>query len=542
MKTLIINCLLFSFFNLALWGQQLPLTVAEKSGYKSTSTYSEVMDFIKEVTTRESAAAVEYLASTAFGKKLPLVIVADPMPGNPEELKNDNRVVVYIQANIHAGEVEGKEASLMLLRDLLHTKYSRILKDAVVLITPILNADGNDWISTENRPRQNGPENGVGTRHNGQNLDLNRDSMKLESPEIRGVVQNILNRWDPAVFVDCHTTNGSYHEEPVTFSWSINPNSDAVLRHFMRDEMMPDIQERLLKTYQTENCFYGNFVDNMKPEKGWIFHAASPRYITNYIGLRNRLAILNENYVYADYKSRVLGAYHLLKSILDYSAENRDLIKAAVGAADLRTIEKGNNPAGHKIALDYMPAPTPQKVTIKSFVVEEYTDQNGRNRYRPTDQKRTVTVPYLADYVATSETDLPFAYILSHPDEGVLENLNMHGIIIEKLREKTDLEVEQFKINKIIGEAMLNQGHRNTSIEGEFETVKKSFPKGTFFVRTGQALGNLAAYLLEPETDDGLLKWNFFDKYLAPQWGGDYHPYPVYKLMKKIELTVEGND
>lgn len=541
MKTLIFSTLLLLSFNTALKSQELPLTIAEKSGFKTTSTYSEVMIFVKEVNQESEYLGIEYFASTVYGKKLPLLIIADPLPQNPEELKTDSRVVVYIQANIHAGEVEGKEASLMILRDLLHTEYSKILKDVVVLIAPILNADGNDQIHTKNRPKQNGPINGVGLRHNGQNLDLNRDGMKLETPEVKGVVQNILNRWDPSVMVDCHTTNGSYHEEAVTFSWIMNPNSDLTLKNFMRDEMMPDIQDRLQNTYKTDNCFYGNFVDNLKPEKGWVFDAAAPRYLANYIGLRNRLAILNENYVYADYKSRVLGAYQLLKSILDYSAENKNLIKNEVAAADQRTINRGNNPENSKIAIEYQPTATPNKITIKSYVVEDYIDPNGRKRYRPTKTRKTVTVPYLADYRATSKTDLPFAYILSHPDKGVLDNLEMHGITIEKLGKDIDLEVEQFIINKITGGSRLNQGHRNTAVSGEFETVNKYFPAGTYFVITGQELGNLAAYLLEPETDDGLLKWNFFDKYLAPQWGGGYHPFPVYKLMKKMNLPLHSS-
>ena len=158
-----------------------------------------------------------------------------------------------------------------------------------------------------------------------------------------------------------------------------------------------------------------------------MFHAAEPRYITNYIGLRNRLAILNENYVYADYGSRVLGAYNLLKSILDYSVENKGLIKNKIAGADQRTINRGNNPGTGKIATEYQPTPTPNKVTIKSYVVEDYIDPDGRKGYRPTETRKTVTVPYLADYAATSETGLPYAYILLHPDENVLDNLGRHG-------------------------------------------------------------------------------------------------------------------
>lgn len=541
MKKLILSFTLLLTLQTIVMSQQLPLTVAEKSNYKTTATYAEVLDFIKEVTKDSQNIGIEYFATTTYGKKLPLLIIADPLPLNPEDLKNDNRVVVYIQANIHAGEVEGKEGSLMLLRDLLYTKYASILKDVVVLIVPILNADGNDQISKKNRTNQNGPQNGVGVRHNGQNLDMNRDAMKLETPEVNGLVQNILNRWDPSVMVDCHTTNGSYHEEPVTFGWMMSPNGDLKLRNFMRDVMMPDVHERLQNEYQTLNCFYGNFVDNRNPEKGWIFGAAAGRYITNYIGIRNRLAILNENYVHADYKSRVLGSYNLLKSILDYSAKNKELIKSQVANADQRTINKGNNPDENSLfAIEYKPTPTPEAITIKSLVVETYIDDNGRNRYRPTDTKKTVTVPYLAEYVATKEVNTPYAYILAHPDKAVLHNLKSHGILVEKLNKSISLKVERFKINEIKGGTRLNQGHYNTKLKGDFITEEKVFEEGTYLVKTGQKLGNLISYLLEPEADDGLLSWNFFDRYLAPQWGRTYFPYPVYKLMHKTALpTVE---
>ena len=123
-----------------------------------------------------------------------MLIVGNPLPTSPNDLVNDKRVVVYIQANIHPGEVEGKEAALMYIRDLLKDKNSDILKNVVLLVCPDLNADGNERISTKNRTNQNGPINGVGVRYNGQMLDLNRDAMKVESLEIRGVLTNILNK------------------------------------------------------------------------------------------------------------------------------------------------------------------------------------------------------------------------------------------------------------------------------------------------------------------------------------------------------------
>ncbi len=226
---------------------RISLTTAEKSEYQSTSTYSEVMLFINELTSSHENIHLETLATSTEGRDIPLLVIADPLPASYTELDGDDRIVVYLQANIHAGEVEGKEATQMLMRDLLKEKPKDIFDNLIILVCPILNPDGNEKFSTKNRTNQAGPENGVGVRHNGQFLDLNRDALKLETPEIRGVVTNIFNRWDPAITVDCHTTNGSYHEEPVTFTWMMNPNGDRKLINYMRDEMMPEVHQNILE-------------------------------------------------------------------------------------------------------------------------------------------------------------------------------------------------------------------------------------------------------------------------------------------------------
>ncbi|RLD86864.1 MAG: hypothetical protein DRJ02_07805, partial [Bacteroidetes bacterium] len=318
-------------------------TIAEKSDFTSTSTYADVMQFIKQLE-NSPLLLVDTFAVTTEGKQLPLLILADPMPEGPSALKNDDRIVVYIQANIHAGEVEGKAAVQMLARDILNGKYPGLLDDVVVLLVPILNADGNDKIDIKNRTRQNGPVNGVGVRHNGQQLDLNRDALKLETPEIRGVVSRIFNVWDPSITVDCHTTNGSYHEEPVTFVWMMNPNGERALINYMRDNMMPAVSDTLREKYHVENVFYGEFIDRLNLEKGWISYASEPRYLVNYVGVRNRLAILNENYVYADFKTRVNGSYHLLVSILEYAATHKKEIKKLLKEADIATVNRGLDP------------------------------------------------------------------------------------------------------------------------------------------------------------------------------------------------------
>jgi len=520
--------------------RQKPLTVAEASNFTATSRYADVTNFIKELQRQSSLLRVETLCVSPEGRAVPLLVIGEPVPSSPLALSGDGRVVIYIQANIHAGEVEGKEASLMLARDIVLQEKPPFLDKLVILIAPIFNADGNEKISPENRRNQVGPEKGVGVRYNGQNLDLNRDGIKLESPEVQGLVRNVLMRWDPVLLVDCHTTNGSYHEEPVTYVWGFNPNGDTALIKYMREKMMPSINKNLREKYKVLSIPYGNFMDFKNPEKGWHPSGPEPRYITNYISLRNRLAILNENYAYADYKTRVMGCYYFLFSILEYCYDHKDGIAQLIRSADRKTIQRGMRPSDDDMfAVEYDLKPLEDKVTIRGWEMEVMPSESGWPRVKKKDKKKTYTVPYFSDYVPKRSVRFPFAYLIPEASSEITEKLLQHGLTIEKLREPVSLEVESFRIKEIKGASRLFQGHYLNSVKGEYFVEKKEFPEGTLFIATAQPFANVAAYLLEPESDDGLLVWNFFDRYLVSQWRRELQTYPVYRLLKPANLAKE---
>ena len=516
------------------------LTVAEKSEFKSTSNYKDVNDFIDRLLKSSKFIRREGMGTSIEGREVPLLIIGNPLPRSPAELVNDKRIVVYIQADIHAGEVEGKEATQMYLRDLLKEKDPEILKNVVLLVCPLFNPDGNEKISPLNRTYQNGPENGVGVRYNGELLDLNRDAIKAESPEIRGVLTNVFNKWDPAIFMDCHTTDGSYHVEPTTFCWMVNPDGDNSLIAYMREKMMPEMSKTLSDKYNILNCFYGEFFDMMNPGKGWVMDASEPRYMSNYYGIRNRLGILNENYVYADFKSRVMGCYYLIHSLLDYASGHNSEIKNILSETDKKTIARGENPdVTDSFAIDYNVRPLPEKVTIKTYVAELVNETNGWKNYHRTEKQQDVTVPYYIDYYPVKNVRFPFAYLITIKDPAIIEVLKIHGVKFEKLITDSRIDVQRFDITELKGSAKLNQGHYTNTIEGKYVNGPVDFPAGTIIVRTAQPLGDLAAYLLEPQSNDGLLFWNFLDRYLVPQWGIGYNPYPVFKVLDKTDIKSE---
>jgi len=519
---------------------QEPLTVAESSQYKSTSLYQDVMAFISALQARSPLLRVETLCRSAEGRDVPLMILADPPVSSPQDLKQGGRAVVYIQANIHAGEVEGKEASLMLARDILLQKKPAVLDKLVILIAPIFNADGNEKISKMSRPQQEGPENGVGVRPNGQNLDLNRDAMKLESPELQGVVQNVLMRWDPVLAMDLHTTNGFFHEEPVTFAWAPIPNADPAIRAFMRDKLQVAVEARMRDVRKIQAILYGEPMDFRNFDKGFEAFGAEPHFFTNYVGLRNRLSILNENYNHADFKTRVLGCNALLESVLTYTHDNKDTILKLVADADRAAIVRGLNPMDKdRFGLTFEPKPVERKLTINIWEMEVIPREGGYPEIKKTDRKKTLVLPFFADYVATRSVQFPAGYFISVPDQNVIAKLRRHGLIVERLVQPASVEVESFLLKELKTSERPFQGHWMDKVKGDYASVKKDFPAGTYFVSTAQPLGSLAAALLEPESDGGLLAWNYFDKYLAPQWSRKLGEYPVYRLLKPVALGKE---
>ncbi len=525
----------------SLLGQEQPRTVAEATNFAATSRHVDVMDFIRELQRQSAKVRVETLCTSAEGKQIPMLVIGDPLPSSPADLKWDDRAVVYIQANIHAGEVEGKEAALMLARDILNGKTSNYLDDLVLLLVPIFNADGNDKISTENRPRQVGPEQGVGIRYNGQNLDLNRDGLKLESPEVDGLVRNALERWNPVFFLDAHTHNGSYHQEPVTWTWGLNPNADLTLLDFSADTMWPAIELTMRDKHGFSTVPHGDFIDPRNPEKGWVPLGPQPRYLSNYVGMRNRLSVLVETYPYADFETRVRGCYALYLSFLDFLHVNKDAIVDMVSEADRKTVRRGLNPTEtDRFIVEYDQEPIERRFTIQGYEMEVEEREGRFPRVHPLETKKTYAdLPYLAKYTSKRSVRFPRGYLINVPDSSIAAKLRQHGILVERLVAPAKLKVEAFTVTEISAAERLNQGHYTNQAKGESSEVEKEFAAGTYFVSTAQPLANVAAYLLEPESDDGMLVWNFFDRYLAMQWGGGPREYPVYKIYDAAHLVKD---
>jgi dipeptidyl aminopeptidase/acylaminoacyl peptidase len=490
----------------------LPRTIAEKSDYQATSRQADVVDFCERLKKLSPLVRLGELGKSGEGRTLPLIIVADPPVNTPEDAAKSGKLVVLAMANIHAGEVDGKEALLMLARELATAKEKPLLKDLILVFVPVFNADGNEKIAKEHRREQNGPARGVGIRENAAGLDLNRDYIKLDSPEVRALVR-FFNKWDPALFIDCHTTNGSYHRYTITYEGPVCPAGDGSLIALVRDEMLPEISRRLEKRSGYQSFFYGNF---SRDRSRWETVPAIPRYGTHYVGLRNRIAILSESYSYAPFRDRVLATRDFVRTILEYAAENKEKL-----VTQLREARKLKD----DIALRHRMKPLPRRTTILGF---EEDRKDGRTVATKT--PKDYTVEYLGVAEPTLTVRRPFAYLFPATCKNVIENLQRHGITVEELREDIELDLEIYRIDKIRKQGVY-QKRQLIEVDAASRKEARRMAAGTILVKTRQPLGTLTAYLLEPQAEDGLCAWSFFEEGIRE--GADY---PVLRLVGETPL------
>ena len=520
---------------------RLPRTRAELTGYEETSHYADVTAFLDSLQALGAPLWRGSIGTTTEGRALPLVVLSRPKVTSPEEAKRLGRPVVYVQGNIHAGEVEGKEALLMLLRDLAFARGPGILDSVVLVANPIYNADGNERFAPQekNRGSQNGPEL-VGTRANAQGLDLNRDYIKAEAPETRASLA-AFERWQPDVFVDLHTTDGSYHGYALTYSPSLNPAA-VFGGAYARDSLLPVLRQRMRDRHGFEIFDYGNFDDEFRGadltdtvKKGWYTYDGRPRYGTNYFGLRGRISILSEAFSHDPFERRVLSTYAFVREILSLAAERAPEIRAMERVADSSIVAWGTDPAN-------APAiPLRSRLTthpLEEVVVYEDLVRTGdSSRTQPgvprgirrTGHYRSARMNVYDRFEPTLERKPPAAYLLEAGDSVAVRLLEEHGVEVRRVAASSEARVQRFTIDSVVAARRAFQGHHEVRLEGKWSERGQTIAAGSYLVPVAQPMGLVAFYMLKPESDDGLATWNFFDARLAP--GVEY---PVSRVMDTV--------
>ena len=519
-----------------------PRTRPELTRYRETSHYADVRQFLDALRNLRAPLFFGSIGKTSEGREIPFVIASRPLVSTPSEAKRLGRPIVYVQGNIHAGEVEGKEALLALLRDLAFAQRPNALDSIVLIAVPIYNADGNERFASQsvNRTEQNGPEL-VGIRANAQSLDLNRDYVKAEAPETRASLA-MFNTWDPDVFVDLHTTDGSFHGYALTYSPSLSPAA-VFGGAYTRDSLLPVLRDRMRTRDGFEVFDYGNFVSDGRGlvadttiAEGWETYDSRPRFGTNYYGIRGRIAILSEAYSHDPLERRIGSTYAFVKEILSLVGEKGDAIKSLSARADSQPLAWGRSADSLQVvAVRSEVTATPRLMNLSKEDIEKTGDSSITQPGVPRGQRRTgrfklIRMPVYDRFTSTLNRTPPAAYVLAPGDTAVVTLLRLHGIRVDRSDTAWTARGESFVIDTITPAPRLFQGHHEVRLKGHWERGVQTLPPKSFIVSTAQPRGTLIVYLLEPESDDGFTTWNLFDTRL--QKGGRFPVKRIFDLRR----------
>ncbi|HLA12228.1 MAG TPA: M14 family metallopeptidase [Pyrinomonadaceae bacterium] len=498
-------------------------TFAEASGYRQTPRYDETVRYAKQLAEASSLLKCVSFGKSGEGRELPLLIAASDDAFTPRSARERNKAVVLIQACIHSGEPDGKDAGLALLRDIAVTKlHPHLLNNVIVLFIPIYNADGHERVSPYNRINQQGPDE-MGWRGTTTNQNLNRDYMKVDTPETQAWL-SLWNHWQPDLFIDCHVTDGADYGSIVTYHFEHHQGIAPSVLAWEREV----IQEKVARETQaagTPISWYLEFIDNRDLKQGMRDFNGSPRFSTGYVPLRNRPAILIETHMLKDYRLRVLGTYDFLRFTLEEVDRDPLRLINAGRMADAKTTSDGNRfDAGHQYPLRF--ELTDQARPFDLNAVESVTAMSEISGDLWVDfksQPLKLTVPMYDTFRVTAAVAPPLFYIVPPQWKEVIDVLKAHGLELNRSVSAETVEVESYRFTDVTWASRPFEGRFLTSAKAELIRQKRTFPSGSVLVPLGQPGAKVAINLLEPEAPDSLLVWSFFSAiFEEKEYGEDY--------------------
>jgi hypothetical protein len=515
-------------------------TVPEKTDYRETSKYADVVAFLEAVGKASDRVHLASMGTTSEQRSIPLAVIG-AADATPQAVRRTGKLRVYIQGNIHGGEVEGKESAQMLLRDLAAGRHDDWLQSMVFLIAPIYNADGNERFALNNRGPQYGPLGGQGQRPNAQGLDLNRDHMKLDSPEARAFAK-LMRDYDPHVAIDLHTTDGTRHAYHLTYSPPLHPGTDPAIVDLLRKEWFPFVTASVRSKYGWEYTYYGNAAGGPSTglragtggagaaptsaaktvtapaQRRWETFDHRPRFNNNYIGLRNRFALLSEAFAYLTFQDRIVATNRFLDETLTFARTNTARIRTATEAADRARL------VDQRLPLRAEMQNTGTIEVLMGEVSEEKHPGDGHVMNLRKDVKKPETMLDYSTFKGIEAERVPSAYYVPAGLAQALGRLEAHGVVMTPLKSAAKVAVEEFRIESSEAAANSFQNHNERTLTGTWVPAARELPAGTMKIEMTQPLARLAFYLIEPRSDDGLADWGLLDEALK-----DAKVYPMVR-------------
>ncbi|MCQ2147361.1 MAG: hypothetical protein MJZ16_07585 [Bacteroidales bacterium] len=514
------------------------VTLAESTDFRKTPRYDETMEYFKRMAEFSPMVNFAKFGVSPQGRDLNVVIFDKNGYADPKDVRKKGRLVVLVQCCIHSGEPDGKDANMIFFRDMiLKGENADLLDDITFVLIPIFNVDGHEDFRATNRINQNGPEE-LGTRNTAQLLNLNRDYLKCDTPELKAWM-NLYNRWDPELFIDCHVTNGADFQYVMTYD--IENHGKAIsepLHSFSVNVYEKELNERM--TAADFPMFpYCEYERTYAPELGASLDVFDPRYSQSYVAYRNRLGLLLETHIYKPYKERVMATLEAIRQSAYILKDHKAELVKAINDADAFTASPSfrNEPFPLKFEIDksevtYVDYLGWQRDTIISDL------SGGKWVKHNYDKPMTYNVPLYKTQKVTMAVKIPKAYVILPQYSYLIELLDLHALKYTVLDEAQELDVETYRYTGGRFSTRQSEG-RVPVVSATYTTQDETIlcPKGSIVVGMDQPNAKLAVYMFEPDAPGSLTYWGFFNVHV--QSDNEYWVNPAYMEFKGREMLAE---
>ncbi|WP_434988871.1 M14 family metallopeptidase [Xanthomonas melonis] len=485
-------------------------SVAERSGFVQTGRYDEVIALCDAFAQRyPQAVRCTQFGTTPEGRPMKALVVSTSGVLDPDAAAQRKLPVVLIQGGIHAGEIDGKDAGFLALRELLDGKAGKGVLDKLVWVfVPVFNVDGHERFGAWNRPNQRGPEQ-MGWRTTAQNLNLNRDYVKADAPEMQAMLR-LVQQWDPLMYVDLHVTDGAKFEHDVSVQVEPVHAGDAALQRDgtrWRDAVLADLK----KQGSLPLPYYPSFVREDDPSSGFADDVSPPRFSHGYFLLRNRFGMLVETHSWKDYPTRVRVTRNTIVSVLQQAARHGTAWRADALAAD----QRASRLAGTPEPLSFAAGPAARTVAFRGYAYTRTPSPiSGALMTRYDENTPQVWKVPLRDQVKPDVVvDAPRGGYLVPAAQAALvaEKLRLHGVDFRTIGTAAERQVQTFRADTATFAVRSNEGHQTVEVVGQWREERRAVPAGSLFVPIAQPKARLVMAMLEPQAPDSLLQWGFFN-------------------------------
>ncbi|MGQ9643640.1 MAG: M14 family metallopeptidase [Ignavibacterium sp.] len=512
------------------------LTHFEKSGMTESPDYSNTIKYFEKFEKNFPSVKIIDFGTTPQGRKLKVVIVSKDKAFTPALARKSNKAIVLIQNGIHPGEIEGKDACMLLLREILVTKEkSHLLDNLILLIIPVLNIDGHERLSQFNRPNQNGPKQ-MGWRTNALNLNLNRDYLKADTPEIQSFLK-LFNDWLPDFMIDNHTTNGADYQYHVTYGIEAHQNIDRGLVNWINNKYLP-----FLKTKVESDGFiigpYMEFKDGTI-ESGILDLPSPPRLSHGYCAAQNRVCLLVETHSLKPFDNRVFSTKSMMTHTLEFiNKSSRELI-------ELNKQADKNPVKNYLIDKKKFPLVLTSNGKFDKFIFkgfewyDEYSEITGSTVRKYTNKPIEIEIPIFNQAKSLKKIIVPKAYIIPHEFQNIIKILDYHQIKYSELQSNKKFKVERYRFSDIRFAPRPYEGRQLPSFNTECFEETVELPRGIYFVPTNQRALRIIVNLLEPDAPDSFAHWGFFNAFFErKEYAEAYVMEPYAKVMMENDQTL----